>query len=144
VPALLECRLVADQEKRPVGRPRTTLNDLPPEWQRIVTDAGEEGASAVEIRCLLGIGDSAWDTLLEDYDEFRLTIKKAKSLCEVWWERKGREMTSGAQGNSAVWIFNMKNRFGWRDKPEEEDKESAKPEPVNVVINVHDASIRDR
>ena len=44
-------------------------------------------------------------------------IKKAHDLCRVWWERHGRKMTTGeADGNATVWIFNMKNRFGWNDK----------------------------
>jgi hypothetical protein len=25
-------------------------------------------------------------------------------------------MTTGADGNATVWIFNMKNRFSWHDK----------------------------
>ena len=61
--------------KRPVGRPRTTLEDLPDGWEDIIMEAATEGASALEIRCLLGIGDSAWETLLADYEEFRLTVK---------------------------------------------------------------------
>lgn len=105
-------------DKRPVGRPRTTTSDLPECWQDIIVDCGQEGGSAVEMRCLLGIGESAWGTLLEDSDDFRRTVKKAQALCEVWWERQGRKMTTGEQGNATVWIFNMKNRFGWRDKQE--------------------------
>ena len=107
-------------EKRPVGRPRTTLDDLSPDWKGIVLACGQEGQSAVTIRCKLGIGESAWETLLEDYDEFRRTVKEAKSLCEHWWEERGREMAMGSEGNATVWIFNMKNRFGWRDKTEHE------------------------
>ena len=102
--------------KRPVGRPRTTVEDLPDNWQDTIVDCGQGGGSAVEIRCLLGIGESAWNTLIEDSTEFRGTVKKAKSLCEVWWERRGREMATGSEGNATVWIFNMKNRFGWHDK----------------------------
>lgn len=79
---------------------------------------GQEGQSAVTIRCKLGIGESAWDTLLTDYEEFRRTVKTAKALCEHWWEERGREMALGADGNATVWIFNMKNRFGWKDKSE--------------------------
>lgn len=105
-------------ERRPVGRPRTTVDDLPESWQDIMRDCGQEGGSAVEARCLLGIGTSAWDTLLEDSEEFRATEKERQALCEVWWERQGRRMTSGGDGNATVWIFNMKNRFGWRDKQE--------------------------
>lgn len=105
----------------PVGRPRTKLSDLPKDWQNLVCEAAQEGASIIEIRCVLGIGDSAWETLLEDYEEFRLTVKKASDLCRVWWERHGRKMTTGeAGGNATVWIFNMKNRFSWTDKTQTE------------------------
>lgn len=102
--------------KNPVGRPRTTIKDLPENWQQIMLDCGQEGGSAVEARCLLGIGESAWYTLLEDSEDFRRTEKTRQELCEVWWERQGRKMAMGADGNATVWIFNMKNRFGWRDK----------------------------
>ena len=105
----------------PVGRPRTTIDDLPEDWEQLICDAAQEGASAIEIRCILGIGDSAWDTLLEDSEEFRLAVKKGQMLCQVWWERHGRSMTKGeSMGNATVWIFNMKNRFGWKDKTETE------------------------
>jgi hypothetical protein len=102
----------------PVGRPRTTLADLPEDWKDIITKCGTDGGSATEVRCLLGIGESAWATLLEDYPEFQRAEKERIALCEVWWERQGRRMTTDGQGNATVWIFNMKNRFGWRDKQE--------------------------
>lgn len=105
-------------KKRPVGRPRTTVKDLPEGWEQILMDCGQDGGSAVEMRCLLGVGESAWYTLLEDSDDFRRTVKEAQALCEVWWERQGRRMTVEGSGNATVWIFNMKNRFGWRDKTE--------------------------
>ena len=130
------------EAKRPVGRPRTTVDDLPDDWKDIVIDCGQEGGSEVEMRCLLGIGDSAWYTLMEDSDDFRRTIKQARALCEVWWERQGRKMAAGADGNATVWIFNMKNRFRWRDKPAEDDDTDA-PQPTTVNINVTDARARD-
>jgi len=105
---------------RPVGRPRTTTADLPDDWHEIVRQCGQDGQSAVTIRCKLGIGMSAWETLLEDSEDFRETVKEAKALCEHWWEERGREMAMGSEGNATVWIFNMKNRFGWKDKTETE------------------------
>ncbi len=108
-------------EKRPVGRPRTTLNDIPDNWEHIMCDAAQNGASAVELRCMLGVSKDAWKTLIEDYPEFSSTVKKAHDLCQVWWERCGRKMSCGeAQGNATTWIFNMKNRFGWNDKAQTE------------------------
>lgn len=109
---------------RPVGRPRTTVNDLPADWMDIVRDCGQNGQSAVTIRCKLGIGISGWETLLEDSEDFRETVKEAKALCEHWWEERGREMAMGEDGNATVWIFNMKNRFGWKDKTEMDHKSS--------------------
>lgn len=103
----------------PVGRPRTNIRDLPDGWENIMREAAQEGASDVEVRCLLGIGESGWYTLIEDDDDFRRTVKQCKDLCQVWWERQGRKMSCGeSDGNATTWIFNMKNRFGWKDKTE--------------------------
>ena len=104
----------------PVGRPSTNIRDLPDGWENIMREAAQEGASDVEVRCLLGIGESGWYTLIEDDEQFCRTVKECKALCQVWWERTGRKMTMGADGNATVWIFNMKNRFGWKDKTETE------------------------
>ena len=79
-------------------------------------DCGQDGGSAVEMQCMVGVARSAWETLLEDSEDFRSTVKSAQALCQVWWERQGRKMTTGADGNATVWIFNMKNRFSWHDK----------------------------
>lgn len=63
--------------------------------------------------------------------EFLDAKKEAFGLCQLFWEGKGIEglfSTSTANGrggtdsksmNSSVWIFNMKNRFNWKDKREE-------------------------
>jgi len=42
----------------------------------------------------------------------------------LYWEKMGRSMAVGKLkgSNAAVWIFTMKNRFGWRDtQPEAVD-----------------------
>jgi hypothetical protein len=122
-------------EKKKLGRPRTTIDDLPSNWQDIMIECGQEGGSAVEVRCLLGIAQSAWETLLEDSEDFRLTEKKRQALCEVWWERQGRRMTTEGQGNATVWIFNMKNRFGWRDKTEHDLTSSdSSMKPTTIIL----------
>ena len=128
-----------------VGRPRTTVDDLPDDWQQTMLMIGQDGGSAVEVRCELGIGISAWETLLDDSDEFRETEKQRKALCEVWWERQGRKMATGDQGNATVWIFNMKNRFGWRDKIDVDNTSSdgsmtPKPTTIQMVPLTSDSS----
>lgn len=123
-------------EKRPVGRPRTTTDDLPSGWQKIMLDCGAEGGSAVECRVLLGIAQTAWETLLEDSEEFRVTEKERQDLCQIWWDKQGRRMTQDGQGSAAVWVFNMKNRFGWRDKQEVEQTVTGKHEHTHTVDSV--------
>lgn len=116
------------------GRPRTTIDKLPKDWKGTVKRVGDEGGSAAELRAELGIGRSAWDTLLTDSDEFRAAVKAAEDACAVWWERTGRRLAANGGGNSAIWIFNMKNRFGWRDKPEGEDAADDLPKAIHDLI----------
>jgi len=129
---------------RPVGRPRTTVEDLPQDWKQIIMDCGQEGGSAVEVRCLLGIGESGYGTLLEDSAEFRRTVKRAQDLCQVWWERQGRYMATGADGNATVWIFNMKNRFSWHDKQHvDHSSEDGTMTPTSIERTIVDPTNTD-
>lgn len=103
----------------PAGRPRDEVkNRLKKGWQDRMKDLAREGASDVEVRGDIGISIDLWYRWIADEPEFAETIKECKMLCQTWWERTGRNMAKGAEGNSAVWIFNMKNRFGWKDKQE--------------------------
>lgn len=36
-------------------------------------------------------------------------------------------MSVDGQGNATSWIFNMKNRFGWRSEPVVEDQQDKTP-----------------
>jgi hypothetical protein len=97
-----------------VGRPRTTIDKLPYDWKEKLFAAANEGASKLEMMVAVGVGDSAWDTLQEDSEEFRLAVQRAKNLSQIWWEKKGRELTEN--GSAVTWKFNMQNRFGWSEK----------------------------
>lgn len=129
-------------EPRPVGRPRTTLADLPEDWENIMLECGEVGGSEVEMRVLLSVGEAAFSTLTKDYTEFSRTRKRSKDLCNVWWEKRGREMATGEDGNPTVWIFNMKNRFGWRDKTEV-DQTISGTTTVNSNVTIKGDDITD-
>lgn len=79
--------------------------------------------------CKLGFSDSCFEideNTLQSYiqkhpEDFR-TIKEARILRQYFWEKMGID---GALGkipgfNVTSWIFNMKNRFGWKDKQDSE------------------------
>ncbi len=54
---------------------------------------------------------------LKKYEEFKIAKEYGLSLSLLWWESKGMEgMTGRIIGfNPTLWIFNMKNRFKWKD-----------------------------
>jgi len=79
-----------------------------------------EGHGVTAILCHLHITKRVLDTLIEDHVEFRDTYTEAMRLYQLWWETLGNKLANGKNkhGNGAVWAFNMKNRFSWRDKTE--------------------------
>ncbi len=106
-----------------MGRPKITLNDLPKGWAEKCIELGKEGASDVEMRveALDCICHETWTRLLEEEPLFSETIKKARLYCNQWWEKKGRINLENNTFSYTGWYMNMKNRFGWRDKNENEN-----------------------
>lgn len=63
---------------------------------------------------------------VKKYPDFSNARKKGEAACRVFWEKKGIDYLFHSRGgvfNSTVWIFNMKNRFHWRDQPEFMDED---------------------
>lgn len=54
------------------------------------------------------------------HKEFLDTKKQFETSSLLWWEQMGQHGAAGKLPgfNSGTWIFNMKNRFGWRDRQE--------------------------
>lgn len=51
--------------------------------------------------------------------------KVGEAYARIWWERMAKAGMAGKiKGfNATVWIFSMKNRFGWRDRVQAVDDE---------------------
>lgn len=63
------------------------------------------------------------DTLYEwekRHPEFSEAKEVGLTHSQAFWEDIGRKMA--LEGNVQAWKFNMKNRFGWRDKEPETQK----------------------
>lgn len=102
------------------GRPKEEpIDRLKEGWQTRFIEMGKEGCSDVEIRAEFGISDCLWYRWIDEDEEFSRTAKIAKAACHAKWEEMGRKMAFGqVDGNPTTWIFNMKNRFNWKDKTE--------------------------
>jgi len=71
----------------------------------------------------------AWE---EKHKEFSEAKRDGFAQAEFYWEKMG---ISGATGglpgfNASTWIFNMKNRFKWRDKIEHTGQDGA---PISIT-----------
>jgi len=126
-----------------MARPKESLQDridkgmTKSTWAEDCLALAKDGASDVELREELNISDDLWYRWLEEEPEFSPTIKRCHRLCQIWWEKHGRNMASGtADGNATVWIFNMKNRFKWTDRVEQDNLSSDgsfKPTRIEIV-----------
>lgn len=74
------------------------------------------------------------DRFPEDFDPEM--IAKAKRECLMFWEKAGMDGMNGKIPffSAASWIFNMKNRAGWRDKVDHDH--GGKVELVTIVDDV--------
>ena len=129
-----------------VGRPPITLDKLPSDWKDKTIELATIGASDVEIRAeaLDCICHETWTRLIKEEPEFSETVKKAKLLCNVWWEKNGRVNLENNAFSYTGWYMNMKNRFGWKDKTEQSGETkttttiiSAEPLTDNEWAEVH-------
>lgn len=103
------------------GRP----SDYKPEYCELLIDHMSEGLS---FESFGGVVGSHRDTLYEwtkVHPEFKEAREIGKSKSRLFWEKLGIEGLWGSKEgpnlNATVWIFNMKNRFQWRDKQPDED-----------------------
>ena len=101
-------------KKRPVGRP----TKYKPEYCEMLIEHMKQGFSFETFGAVIGVNK---DTLYEwaKSGDFSDAKKMAELHCQMWWERTGMSgLFSGEKEkfSAPVYIFNMKNRFGWTDR----------------------------
>ena len=127
--------------KKKIGRP----TDYKPEYCAMLIDHMAKGFS---FECFGGIVNVSKKTTydwLEKHPEFVAAKEEGMTKCQNFWEDLGQkhiisQSESWHQGgskstslNASVWIFNMKNRFGWRDNRQIEIEDKNKPQEIAAV-----------
>lgn len=115
-----------EENKNRVGRPLSGLN-LKEGWQDEILEMYQEGAGDTEVKAFIwqqrgSFSEDLWTRWLKDEPEFSETIRFGRSLSAAWWEKQGRVNLSTQGYSYTGWYMNMKNRFGWRDKTEVDNK----------------------
>lgn len=103
------------------GRP----SKFKPEYcEMLIKHMGTDGLSYETFAVVIGVNVDTlyhWETTRPGFSEAK---KRAFSQNKLFWEKMGiAGMVGKVPGfNATLWIFNMKNRHGWRDRIETENK----------------------
>lgn len=106
------------------GRP----SKYDPKYDDLIIEIMKSGASVIEFAAEIDVNVDTIHEWAKEYPSFSVAKKIAMQKCQAWWESTGRKGLYGNkdnQFNAAVWIFNMRNRFGWRNETSEEMREKA-------------------
>ena len=123
------------------GRPKSSFNEakknFPIDWFDQIIAEYSEGASDVEIKAMVykwrkSFSNDLWDRWMKEEPEFSETIKIGRLLSETWWNKTGRKNLGTKEFSYTGWYMNMKNRFGWSDKVQQETKTESK---LNITVS---------
>jgi hypothetical protein len=69
------------------------------------------------------------------FEAKKAELEKAERAGILYWEKVGRDLATGKiQGNPTSWIFNVKNKLGWKDKSEVEHEFKKQP-TINLIMD---------
>jgi len=106
----------------PAGRP----TKYKPEFCDLVIKVGEEGGTLAAMAEACDVDRSTINDWIDVHPEFSRAIKRGLQKAQVLWEKQGMLATfGGVDGfNATSYIFNMKNRFKWTDRVEQDNLSS--------------------
>lgn len=104
--------------KRPIGRP----TKYRPEYCQQLIEHMSNGFSYETFAATIGCSRAVIYDWESQHPEFLDAKRAAFEKSQQWWEQQAAlglwQDKDGPQLNTTLWIFNMKNRFGWTDKRE--------------------------
>ena len=103
-----------EQSKNPVGRPKFSLAQLPPNWKLILQELGNQGKFDMDAKVSLGLSNDLFARLMEEEPEFSEAISKMRQLSETWWTSisiKAFQNGTSKNVNSNLYALMMRNAF---------------------------------
>ena len=107
-----------DKPVNAIGRP-TKYKE---EYCQLLVEHMADGLSYESFAGVVGVSKQTiydWEKVNSDFLDSK---KKGFAMAQLFWEKAGLNgMFMGGKDNpfnATVWVFNMKNRFGWVDRKE--------------------------
>jgi len=107
------------QQKRAPGQP----TKYKPEYCAGIIEYLADGHSLVSYAATIGVNVASFLNWEATHPEFFAAKSLALQLSQKWWETKAMENLvthEGVKFSQSLWIFVVKNRFGYRDVREQE------------------------
>jgi len=111
------------------GRP----TDYRPEFCEKLVELMKQGAAIEELCLEFDVCEKTLYNWFNAHPDFLQAKKRGVAFSKAWWMKNGRLNLENKEFNYTGWYMNMKNRFGWADKQEVEQKN------FNVTISKEDA-----
>lgn len=87
-------------------------------WATKIVDHYRCGYSDAEVAADMNINMREFNAMLTDNPTFAKLIEFGRTLSLAWWESQARKNINNKSFNTPLWVFNMKNKYGWVDKVE--------------------------
>ena len=126
-----------------IGRPSKYF----PEYPQMLVDHMSIGYTYESFAGTINVSVKTLYNWELQHEEFLLAKEIGMAKGQYFWEGLGIMGASGniASFNTSVWIFMMKNRFGWRDNPD--DNKDAKQmdwsQKLSVAMDEFDKAVRE-
>lgn len=103
-----------EERHEPFGRP--TL--YKPEYCERLIGHMSNGLSFESFAAVIDVNRDTLYEWVKTHTDFSDAKKRATDKCLLWWEVEGINALNRKFYQPAIWIFNVRNRFGWTDKAE--------------------------
>lgn len=101
-----------------LGRP----SKYDPAYCQQLIDHMADGASVGSFAAQIDVARSTINQWAEQHEDFSEALSRGKAKAQAWWEKIGRGIAKGEDGNATMCIFGMKNMGGddWQDMTKRE------------------------
>lgn len=87
-------------------------------WAKEIIDLYDQGYSDAEVAKHMRITVREYHAQINDNAVFGRLVEFGRTLALAWWESQARLNVNNKQFNTPLWVFTMKNKYGWADRVE--------------------------